>query len=254
MSYPPLTTAELNKFSDACKQNNMVVFDKYYQKMMRHNPTEQLYISTTEDCVEFAINYDNRDMFDKLVAIAGQGKGSYLWDTIIRNAVPHHLWALKDTLCNPKIAAFEDYAPNHTLTNWAQSTVGVGAELEWLVSHTRDSSKVEAASAAARLKRWDFLGDLISHITEDYTRWRVGLDAAVNDCPQDILQRILHPLPEKNSMRLLDERKHVFTDTEYTRVWNAFNQAYSYQQAQRIEKELEPHTGSSHNGSIKRKI
>lgn len=257
MSYPPLTSAELNKFSDACKHNNMVVFEKYYQKMLRHNSTDPVYITTAVECVEFAINYDNHEMFEKLMNIACEGRGWFLWDNIIRNAVPHHLWALKDTLAHPKIPAFEDHAPNHALSNWAQSTVGVSPELEWLISHTRDSSKVDAAAIASRLKRWDFLDYVATHLTDTtdtYARWRMGLDAAFQNCPNEVLQRILGPLAEDNSMRLLDERKHVFTDTEYARVWSAFNQVYSTQQAQRIEMELETHTHSLNQDLVKRKM
>lgn len=257
MSYPPLSAAELNKFSEACKHNNIAAFEKYYQKMLRHNSTDPVYITTAVDCVEFAISYDNHNMFEKLMNIACEGRGWLLWDNIIRNAVPHHLWALKDTLVNPKIPAFEDHAPNYALTNWAQSTVGISPELEWLISHTRDSSKVDAAAIASRLERWDFVEYIAKHLpdtTDEYARWRMGLDAAVHECPNEILQRILQPLSEKNSMRLLEERKHVFTDDEYTRVWGMFNQAYSFQQAQRIEKELETQTTLPNSGSLKRKI
>lgn len=257
MSYPPLSAAELNKFSDACKHNNMVVFEKYYQKMLRHNSTDPVYITTAVECVEFAINYDNHEMFEKLMNIACEGRGWFLWDNIIRNAVPNHLWALKDTLAHPKIPAFEDHAPNHALSNWAQSTVGVSSELEWLISHTRDSSKVDAAAIASRLKRWDFLdyvATCLTDTTDAYARWRMGLDAAVHNCPNDVLQRILQPLSEQNSMRLLEERKHVFTDAEYSRVWNTFNQAFSSQQAQRIENALDTQTPLPTSVTIKRKI
>lgn len=239
MSYPPLTSAELNKFAEACKHNNMAVFDKYYQKMVRHNVSEQAYINAAEDGIAFAISSDNHEMFDKLMQIGKHGVGRYLVNQIVRHAVPHHVWALEKTLNDPNLPAFDDTVPHHTLEKWVNEGLSTSEELDWLVAHSTDSGKTDAAKAACQLRQWDLAYYFATHLDDIYRRWRVGLDAAAHNCPTEVLKDILDVVPEEDGMRLLEERKHVFSADEYINVWSAFSQAYSSQQAQRIHEQLD---------------
>jgi len=66
MSSPPLTAAELNKFAEACRTQNMAVFTKYYEKMRRSavDFNDPVYVRAAEDGLRSAIAYDNAEMFD----------------------------------------------------------------------------------------------------------------------------------------------------------------------------------------------
>lgn len=252
MSYPPLTPAELNKFSEACKYNNMVVFEKYYQKMLRHNLQEREYITAAEDAISYAINYDNKEMFDRLINIGQHGARRYLVTQIIEHAVPHHIWAL-DKLINSNIV-FDDTISDYILEKWVNNKLDMSSHFEWLIAHSSPLAKMQGATLACRTQQWNFVTSLVNNVQDNYLQWRIGLEAAVNKCPIDVLQQILCADNEENSMRLLEERKHVFSPEEYSHVWSLFNQAYSFHQAERIEKELVTPSAPSNNGAIKRKI
>lgn len=252
MSYPPLTAAELHKFSEACKHNNMLVFEKYYHKMVRNNIKERAYITAAEDAISYAIGYDNTAMFDQLMNIGQHGAKRYLVTQIIEHAVPRHTWAL-DKLISSNIV-FDDTIPDYILENWVNHKLDISSNFEWLISHSSPMARMQGATLACRTQQWDFVNSFVNNFQDNYLKWRIGLEAAANKCPIDVLQRILDTVTEESSMRLLEERKHVFSPEEYSHVWNLFNQAYSLQQAQRIEKELEPHKAPSSNCLIKRKI
>lgn len=61
MPSPPLTIAEVNKFTTACKHNDMPMVEKYYQKMLRHNPDETDYINAARDGIEWMVVHNQQD-------------------------------------------------------------------------------------------------------------------------------------------------------------------------------------------------
>jgi len=240
MSSPPLTAAELNKFAEACRTQNMAIFTKYYEKMRRssvdfNNP---VYVRAAEDGLRSAIAYDNAEMFDALLSMCRHADGSFMWRQIVDYSVPTHTWALDKALACPHIPALTYQVDGNTLSRWVANNNPLTDSFKHLIDATQPTQRLAGAQYAAQSRQWDSLMFIMNYIHEPYFRWRVALDAANADAPDEIMTQLLEGTTEENAMRLLDERKDKFSPQRYAEVWNKFSTVFTTQQAQRIAAEI----------------
>lgn len=238
MSSPPLTSAELSKFKEACKTNNRTAFDKYYKKMQRYNLGAQEHINTAEDSIKFAIVNDNTEMFDQLLSVCQHGVGRFLWGQILDHSIPNHLWAIETALKHPHLPALDYKLQGMSLQQLARHQANVTPVFEWLVSNTRPMEVLEAAILSSTLKQWEQILFISPFLSNEYMKWRVGFQAAVDQAPHDVLSVLFENVDEHQTFKLFDERKEKFSSDEYAAIWLRLTGVYSHKQAQRITEEL----------------
>jgi len=107
-----------------------------------------------------------------------------------------------------------------------------------LIDATQPTQRLGGAQYAAQSRKWDTLLFIMNYIHEPYFRWRVALDAANADAPDEIMTQLLEGNSEENAMRLLDERKDQILPQRYANIWNKFSTVFTAQQAQRIAAEI----------------
>ena len=239
MSSPPLTSAELIKFKDACKTNNMAAFDKYYKKMQRYNLGAQEHINTAEDSIKFAIVNDNTEMFDQLLSVCQHGVGRFLWGQILDHSIPNHQWAIETALKHPHLPQLDYKLQGLSLQQLARHQSNVTPLFEWLVSNTRSMELMEAAILSSTLKQWEQTIYISHFLSNEYMKSRVGFQAAVDQAPENVLNILFEHVDEEQTFQLLDERKEKFISDEYAAIWSRLTGVYSYKQAQRITQELQ---------------
>lgn len=253
MSYPPLTPAELNKFLEACKNNNTTLFNKYFEKMKRYHFGAQEHINVAENSIPFVIAHDNHDMFDKLLEICQYSIGTYLWEQILNHAIPSHLWALSCAIDNPKIPEIGQYIQGFHLKQSVYHNLDIDRTFSWIASHSKESDIMETAFLCIELRNWDHLMSLEQHLKTPDLRIRLACRATIGETPDVVQSTLFDNIDENFALTFLKEWQHHFSSKEQAAIWSRLAQVYNAKQAQRIEAELEP-PSISYTSAIKRKI
>lgn len=248
MPSPPLTIAEVNKFTMACKQNDMPTVEKYYQKMLRHNPDEADYINAAREGIEWMVVHNQQEMFDKLLLLCQRGEASqrYLFH-IVLSALGGQSWAL------PKIEQLTQDVRFYG--NPLQRCVFMpkdDATVQWVARHSQQRDIDNVHREAMEHHNWTLIVQLKKFVDEDRQHHALVM-ALADNAPDKIVHELQHGCTREmaiQALEYLNDNHRRIDDQTFKRTWNRIEEVFAQQQAVRISQQLE----ASDNVSLRRKI